>query len=54
MLHNTEVVPDASPYADTEPNARVILDRLRVLLAYCQRESIAVIGLGDVPEVLRA
>jgi hypothetical protein len=54
MLHNTEVIPDASPYADTETNARVILDRLRVLLAYCQRESIAVIGLGDVPEVLRA
>src|SRR5262245_14364451 len=54
MLHNTEVIPDASPYADSEVDARAILDRLRVLLAYAQRESIAVIGLGDVPEILRA
>lgn len=52
MLHNTEVIPDASPYADTEVDARVILERLRTLLAFAQRESIAVIGLGDVPEVL--
>jgi hypothetical protein len=52
MLHNTEVIPDASPYADTEPDAKVILDRLRYLLAFAQRESIAVIGLGDVPEIL--
>jgi len=52
MLHNTEVIPDASPYANTEAEARVILDRLRVLLAFAQRESIAVVGLGDVPEVL--
>lgn len=54
MLHNTEVIPDASPYADAEGDARAILDRLRVLLAFAQRESISVIGLGDVPEILRA
>lgn len=54
MLHNTEVIPDASPYANTETDARAILDRLRVLLAYAQRESISVIGLGDVPEILGA
>lgn len=53
MLHNTEVIPDASPYADREPVARAILDRLRSLLAFARRESIAVIGLGDVPEILR-
>lgn len=52
MLHNTEVIPDASPYADGEPDARAILDRLRCLLAYAQRESIAIIGLGDVLEIL--
>jgi hypothetical protein len=52
MLHNTEVIPDASPYANTEPGAREILERLRHLLAYAKRESIAVIGLGDVREVL--
>jgi hypothetical protein len=54
MLHNTEVIPDASPYADAEGTARAILDRLRVLLAFAQRESISVIGLGDVPEILGA
>lgn len=52
MLHNTEVIPDASPYAGTEPDARVILERLRELLAYAKNESIAVIGLGEVPEIL--
>lgn len=52
MLHNTEVIPDASPYADVEHDARAILDRLRCLLAFAQRESIAVVGLGDVSEIL--
>jgi hypothetical protein len=47
-------MPDASPYADAETDARAILDRLRVLLAFAQRESISVIGLGDVPEILGA
>jgi hypothetical protein len=54
MLHNTEVIPEASPYADSEVDARAILDRLRILLAFAQRESISVIGLGDVPEILGA
>jgi hypothetical protein len=52
MLHNTEIMPNTSPYAKNEPGARIILDRLRHLLAFAQRESIPVIGLGDVPEVL--
>jgi hypothetical protein len=52
MLHNVEVVPDASPYADSESGAMTILDRLRSLLAFARRESISVIGLGDVPEIL--
>ncbi len=54
MLHNTEIVPYASPYANTEQEAKVILDRLRSLLAFAHREQIAVIGLGDVPEILGA
>lgn len=54
MLHNTEIIPDASPYAEAEPEAREILDRLRCLLAFAKRESIAVIGLGDVPEIIGA
>jgi hypothetical protein len=52
MLHNVEIIPDASPYADSESGARKILGRLRSLLAFAKRESIAVIGLGDVPEIL--
>jgi hypothetical protein len=51
MLHNIEVIPEASPYADSEPVARAILDRLKHLLAYARRESIPVVGLGDVPEI---
>jgi hypothetical protein len=54
MLHNTEVIPNASPYAGAENDARTILERLRHLLAFAQRESIQVIGLGDVPEILKA
>ena len=52
MLHNTEVIAYASPYADVESDARTILDRLRALLAFAERESIAIVGLGDVPEIL--
>lgn len=52
MLHNTEVIPNASPYADVEADARAILERLRGLLAFAERESIAVVGLGDIPEIL--
>lgn len=51
MFHNVEVVPGTSPYASNEGEARGILDRLRALLAFAKRESIPVIGLGDVPEV---
>ena len=52
MFHNVEVIPDASPYADSESGAVRILERLRSLLAFAKRESISVIGLGDVPEIL--
>ena len=51
MFHNTEIVPNASPYARNEPAAQAILGRLRALLAFAEREDIAVIGLGDVPEI---
>jgi hypothetical protein len=53
ILHANEVVPAASRHASFEADARRILDRLRALLAFAQRESISVIGLGDVPEVLQ-
>ena len=51
MFHNVEVVPGTSPYASSEGEARGILDRLGALLAFAKRESIPVIGLGDVPEL---
>jgi hypothetical protein len=54
MFHNVEIVPNASPYAANEEAARAILDRLGALLAFAQRESISVVGLGDVPEILEA
>ncbi len=52
MFHNVEVVPGTSPYAADEGAARAILARLDALLAFAERESISVIGLGDVPEIL--
>lgn len=54
MFHNVEVVPGLSPYAATEDEANGILDRLRTLLAFAQREGIAVVGLADVPEIVDA
>lgn len=52
MFHNVEVVPSTSPYARTEAEAHGILARLGALLAFAQREGIATVGLGDVPEIL--
>ena len=54
MFHNVEITPGTSPYAETEGAALAILDRLGALLAFAKRESIAVVGLGDVPEILGA
>lgn len=53
MFHNVEITPGTSPYAADETGARAILNRLGALLAFAKRESIAVVGLGDVPEILR-
>ncbi len=52
VFRNIDVVPHASPDGANEEQARGVLDRLRALLAYAHREAIAVIGLGDVPELL--
>ena len=54
MFHNVEVVPGTSPYASNEEEARGILDRLRALLSFARGAGIAVVGLGDVPEILGA
>lgn len=52
MLHNVEVIPGASPYANDELQACRILARLEALLAFAADEGIAVVGLGDVPAIL--
>jgi hypothetical protein len=54
MFHNVEVVAGTSPYASTDDEAWRIVERVRVLLEYCEREGIACVGLEDVPEVLGA
>ncbi len=54
MFHNVEVVPNTSPYAANETQAQGILARLRSLLTFAQGAGIQVVGLGDVPEILRA
>ena len=54
MFHNVEICPDTSPYASTESEARGILGRLKRLLDFARTESIPVVGLGDVPEILAA
>ncbi len=54
MFHNVEVCPGLSPYASTEAEASAILGRLGALLDFARSESIAVVGLSDVPEILRA
>jgi len=53
VLDNVEVVPDASAHGASEEQARGILDRLRALLVFARRAGIPVVGLADVPEILR-
>jgi hypothetical protein len=52
MFHNVEVIPNGSPYAATEGEARAILERLETLLAFAKNESIRSIGLTDVAELI--
>jgi hypothetical protein len=52
MFHNVEVIPGASPYADTEEDAAAILGRLGALLDFAKKEGFPVVGLADLPEAL--
>jgi hypothetical protein len=52
MFHNVEVIAGASPYARTESQAQGILERVAALLGFASRESIRVVGLSDIAEVL--
>ncbi len=54
MFHNVEVVPKASPYAQTEKQAQSILDRLEGLLDFVKREKIHVVGLSEIPALMRS
>jgi len=54
MFHNVEIVPRASPYAETEKQAQSILDRLEGLLDFVKREKIRVVGLSEIPALMRS
>ena len=54
MFHNVEIIPGASPYAQNEREADGILGRLAALLDFARSASIAVVGLGDLPEIFAA
>jgi hypothetical protein len=51
MFHNVEVIPGASPYAETESEARTILERVAALLAFAASESMRFVSLSDVAEL---
>jgi hypothetical protein len=53
VMDSREVVPAASAHEVNEEQARRILDGLRTLLAFARRAGIPVVGLADVPEILR-
>ena len=53
VLENVDVVPAASPHGANEEEARGVLDGLRALLAFARRLDMPVVGLSDVPEILR-
>ncbi len=48
MFHNVEVIPNGSPYAATEGEARAILDRLETLLAFARSQAIHFVGLSEI------
>ena len=52
MFHNVEIMPGKSPYAKTAADAQAITDRLAALLDFARRESISVVGLSDIPEII--
>jgi hypothetical protein len=51
MFHNVEIIPRASPYAQTEIEADAILNRLAGLLEMAQRHGIRCLGLSDISEL---
>jgi hypothetical protein len=48
MFHNVEVIPNGSPYAATEGEARAILERLETLLVFAKSQAIHFVGLSDI------
>jgi hypothetical protein len=54
ILHATLATADVAPsrVTPTEAAAHATLARLGALLAFARREGVAVVGLGDVPEIL--
>ncbi|MEO8875474.1 MAG: hypothetical protein ABI461_07805, partial [Polyangiaceae bacterium] len=52
MFHNVEMIPNGSPYAATEGQARAILERLATLLAFAKNAQMKFVGLSDVAELV--
>jgi hypothetical protein len=51
MFHSVEVIPAASPYAQTEAEVETFLQRLNQTLAYCQQLGAKHIGLSDAAKL---
>jgi len=51
MFHSVEVIPAASPYAQTEEEVNVFLDRLERTLAYAQQLGAKFIGLSEAADL---
>jgi hypothetical protein len=52
MFHSMEVIPGASPYAQSQRDVRRICDALRVLLDHCTAQGIGMRALRDAPSLL--
>jgi len=52
MFHNVEIIPNGSPYAATEGQARAILERLGTLLELARSAEMKFVGLSDVVELV--
>lgn len=53
MFHNVEVLPGMSPYPQTKEEARLYIQSLDALLAYCSKNDILCVGLSELYDILR-
>ncbi len=53
MFHSMEVMPGASPYADTEKDCQTLLDKIEMALAYAKDNQFRFSTLGEMPQYFR-